>query len=140
MDKTLTEEQEAAYRAGKVQYDLAGGEAGLEKLANDFYDRMETLKEAEGILKMHPEDLEESRDKLARFLCSYMSGPSRYEEKYGNIRLGPAHGHLKIGPAQRDMWLRCMEYALDQQPYEESFKAFMFKRFSFTAEMCRNQD
>ena len=48
------------------------------KLANDFYDIMEELSEAKHILSLHPNNLEESRDKLARFLCFYMNGPHLY--------------------------------------------------------------
>ena len=59
----------ASYRVGDTQYKLAGEEAGCFKLANDFYDLMEQLDETQHILSLHPGDLEESRDKLARFLC-----------------------------------------------------------------------
>ena len=50
---------------------------------------MEELSEAKHILSLHPNNLaEESRDKLARFLCFYMNGPHLYQEKYGTIQLG----------------------------------------------------
>ena len=70
----------ATYRAGDTQYRLAGEEAGCFKLANDFYDLMEQLDETQHILSLHPGDLEESRDKLSRFLCFYMNGPHLYQE------------------------------------------------------------
>lgn len=127
------------YRTGDTQFQLAGGVEGITKLANDFYDQMETLPEAKRILHMHPTDLTESREKLARFLCGYLNGPELYEEKYGPIQLAPAHGHLAIGTPEKEAWLRCMEKALEQQPYPPEFKAFILKRLSIPADRCRNR-
>ena len=67
----MTEYLEKYYREGDNQFRFAGGVEGIMKLANDFYDAMERLPEATGILKLHPTDLAESRDKLGRFLCGY---------------------------------------------------------------------
>ncbi len=97
------------YREADNQFQLAGGLEGITKLANDFYDQMETLPEAKRILHMHPTDLTVSREKLSRFLCGYMNGPELYEEKYGPIQLAPAHSHLAIGTPEKEAWLLCME-------------------------------
>lgn len=127
------------YREGDTQYQLAGGIEGCRKLADDFYDVMETLPEARKILFMHPNDLEVSRDKLALFLVGYMDGPALFEEKYGPIALGAAHGHLSIGSSERDMWLNCMRKALDMQDWPETFKDFMFMRFHTPASRIQNR-
>ena len=55
------------YREGDKQYQLAGGQEGCFKLANDFYDLMEELNETKHILSLHPNDLEESRTSLQDF-------------------------------------------------------------------------
>ena len=128
-----------AYREGDRQFQMAGGIEGITKLANDFYDQMETLPEAKRILHMHPTDLTESREKLARFLCGYMNGPELYEEKYGPLQLAPAHAHLPIGTPEKEAWLLCMQRALDLQPYPQEFKDFMMKRLAIPAERCRNR-
>lgn len=128
-----------SYRAGDTQFRMAGGVEGITKLANDFYDQMQTLSEARKILHMHPTDLTESREKLARFLCGYMNGPELYEEKYGPIQLSPAHAHLPIGSTEKAAWLLCMEKALAMQPYPEAFKVFMLNRLQTPAERCRNR-
>lgn len=133
------EELHESYRQGDTQFRVAGGVEGITKLANDFYDQMQQLPEARRILHMHPTDLTESREKLARFLCGYMNGPELYEEKYGPIRLAPAHAHLPIGSAEKAAWLLCMERALALQPYPEAFKAFMLNRLQTPAENCRNR-
>ena len=133
------EKQHAEYREGDNQFRIAGGVEGITKLVNDFYDIMETLPEARKVLFMHPTDLTESRDKLARFLCGYLDGPDLYEEKYGSIHLAPAHAHLAIGTAEKEVWLLCMTKALEKQAYPEAFKEFLLKRLSVPAENCRNR-
>lgn len=128
-----------SYRQGDAQFRLAGGLEGITKLANDFYDQMERLPEARRILHMHPTDLTESREKLARFLCGYMNGPALYEEKYGPIQLAPAHAHLRIGTAEKEAWLLCMKNALALQPWPPAFRDFLLARLQTPAERCRNR-
>lgn len=133
------EKQYDEYREGDTQFRLAGGVDGITKLANDFYDVMETLPESRKILFMHPNDLTESRDKLARFLCGYFDGPDLYAEKYGPMQLSPAHAHLSIGIAEKDAWLRCMEKAIEMQDWPNPFKAFVLMRLETPAERIRNR-
>jgi len=128
-----------SYRQGDAQFQIAGGEDGCMKLANDFYDMMEILPEAQHIRSLHPNDLIPSREKLGLFLCGYMNGPERYEEKYGPIQLAPAHAHIPIGTAEKEAWLLCMEKALELQIYPQEFKDFLLQRLSVPAERCRNR-
>ncbi len=129
----------AYYREGDHQFQLAGGVEGITQLSNDFYDVMAQRKESRKILHMHPTDLTESREKLARFLCGYMNGPELYEEKYGPLALGPAHGHLSIGSVEKEAWLLCMKKALEMQPYEQTFKDFLFMRLNVPAGRIQNR-
>jgi len=130
---------ESGYGVGDTSFQTAGGEEGVKKLVNDFYDVMETLPQAETIRAMHPEDLEVSRDKLYRFLCAWLGGPRLFREKYGPISIPQAHSHLHIGEQERDAWLACMTVALDQQDYEQPFKDYLIKALGVPAERCRNQ-
>ena len=125
------------YGIGDASFQAAGGEAGIRQLVNDFYDVMEQDERAAAILAMHPEDLEMSRDKLARFLCGWLGGPKRFSEKYGPIRIPKAHQHLHIGEGDRDAWLYCMQKALEQQDYAEDFKAYMLRELFVPAERSR---
>ena len=129
-----------AYGVGDASYQAAGQEAGIRKLVSAFYSVMGVLPEARKIREMHPTDLEVTEDKLARFLCGWLGGPKLYQGKYGTIRIPKAHRHLAIGPAERDAWLKCMEEALDQQPYETSFKQYLLEQFYVPAEGSRNRD
>lgn len=122
------------YGQGDASFQAAGGKQGLRKLVDDFYDVMQHEACAETILKMHPDDLTISRDKLALFLCGWLGGPRLFKQKYGTIHLPVAHKHLMVDADARDAWLHCMSIALAQQDYEESFKAYMLAQLTVPAQ------
>ncbi|PIP93552.1 MAG: globin [Bdellovibrio sp. CG12_big_fil_rev_8_21_14_0_65_39_13] len=126
-----------AYGQRDTSYQAAGKEQGLRKLSTDFYAFMDTLPEASAIRKMHKEDLALMTDKLTLFLTMWLGGPQKYLEKYGPVNMPQAHRHLIINEAERDAWLLCMDKALNQQDYDESFKDYLKKQFRFPAEMIR---
>ncbi len=95
---------------------------------------MDTLPEARAIRAMHQADLTESADKLARFLCGWLGGPKRYQEKYGSISIPGSHRHVPIGPADRDAWLECMRCAIARQPYTPAFAAYLLRALSVPAQ------
>ena len=139
MNSSESEQEVRTYGDGDSSYLAAGGEAGLRRLVDDFYDAMAHLPEAKRIRDMHSKDLTGSRDKLARFLCGWLGGPKRYQEKYGTIRIPKAHNHLDIGLEERDAWLRCMEEALKTQPYALSFKTYLMAQLFVPADRSRNR-
>ena len=57
-------------------FDLFGGELGVRKLVDAFYDRMDFEAEFATIRALHPTTLEESRNKLYWFLCGWLGGPN----------------------------------------------------------------
>jgi hemoglobin len=128
------------YGAGDASYQAAGGEAGIKKLVDDFYDAMERLPEAEKIRNMHPADLTISRDKLTLFICGWLGGPRLYAQKYGPIRIPQVHSHLEIGRGERDAWLLCMREARKIQPYAAAFKQYLLEQLYVPAERSRNRE
>jgi hemoglobin len=126
-----------AYGDGDASFQAAGGEAGIRALVDSFYDFMDSLPEARRIRGMHPADLGESRDKLARFLCGWLGGPRRYREKYGPISIPGVHAHLPIGEADRDAWLECMRRAAAEQPHADAFRAYLLAQLAIPAERVR---
>lgn len=129
-----------SYGQQNASFQAAGGETGIRTLVNAFYDEMERADYASTILSMHPDDLEISRDKLARFLCGWLGGPKRYSEKYGSMSIPTAHKHLDIGLAERDAWLACMKTAIDLQDYASDFKIYLLEQLSVPAERVRTRD
>ncbi len=130
----------AEFGQGDASFQAAGGREGVYRLVTDFYDFMATLPEASKILRMHPQDLEESKDKLARFLCGWLGGPRLYQEKYGQISIPAVHAHLGIGAAERDAWLLCMQHAIEKQNYRDDFKSYLYQQLSIPAHRVTNQD
>ncbi|MFT4560513.1 MAG: hemoglobin [Gammaproteobacteria bacterium] len=121
------------YGIGDASYQAAGGDTGIRRLVDAFYDDMETSQQAKIVRGMHPDDLTTSRDKLARFLCGWLNGPNRYNEKYGTISIPAAHAHLTISSAERDAWLNCMERAISAQPYQNDFKTYLLNQLKVPA-------
>ena len=125
------------YGQDDASFQAAGGQQGLRRLVDAFYDQMEQLAEAKTIRDMHAADLEVSRDKLALFLCGWLGGPKLYREKYGAIGIPKAHRHLNIGLGERDAWLLCMERAVALQPYAADFKVYLLEQLAVPAERSR---
>ena len=76
---------------GPTLYELIGGEIGLRKLVERFYDLIDSAPEAAQIRALHPKSLKQSREKFFMFLSGWSGGPSLYMEKYGHPRLRMRH-------------------------------------------------
>ncbi len=123
-----------------ASFQAAGGEVGVKKLVNDFYDFMQQIPQANKVLNMHPQPLDTSRDKLFRFLCGWLGGPRLFQEKYGPINIPAVHAHLSIGTKERDAWLMCMEKAIALQNYTPEFSVYLLTQLKIPAERVRNQE
>jgi hemoglobin len=127
------------YGTGDTSFQAAGGEVGIKKLVDRFFERMGTDPRFSIIYNMHPDDIGTSIDKLARFLCGWLGGPKRYQEKYGSINIPAVHQHLAIGTAERDQWLSCMKESIDEQTYEADFKEYLIFQLGIPAEVIRQR-
>ncbi len=115
-------------------YKVAGGEAGVRRLVNEFYHQMESQKRGQHIRAMHKDNLDIVKDKLSLFLMAWLGGPRNYAEKYGGISIPMVHQHLVIGEEERDTWLFCMEEALKHQDYDTTFKKYLIEQLALPAE------
>ncbi|MDF3035962.1 MAG: hypothetical protein K0S28_1236 [Paucimonas sp.] len=120
-------------------YDEIGGEHKLRELVDRFYDLMELQPEFSEIRVMHPPTLDGSRDKLFWFLSGWMGGPSHYIERFGHPRLRARHLPFAIGSAERDQWLRCMAWAMQDLGYSEDMQLRLMHSFFQTADWMRNK-
>jgi len=131
------------YGQADASFREAGGEEGIRLLVDSFYDQMRDNPRYQKIWQWHPgltsddQQKELSRDKLARFLCSWMGGPKRYQETYGSIQIPRVHKHLKVTEVEKQMWLNCMRDALALQNYPADFRHYLLKQLSVPAEMIR---
>ena len=86
-------------------YDRIGGFDTIDRLVETFYRNMDALPEARGIRAAHADDLSPTRAILKVYLAEWLGGPKEYSAKKGHPRLRMRHGHLRIGPAERDAWM-----------------------------------
>jgi hemoglobin len=128
-----------SYGIEDASYQAAGREIGIRKLVDDFFAHMGSDSRFKVIYGMHPEDIEVSRDKLARFLCGWLGGPKLYQEKYGGISIPRVHEHLTIATPERDQWLTCMRETVAEQPFESDFKTYLMQQLFVPAEGVRRR-
>lgn len=120
-------------------YETLGGEAGVRKLVDHFYDYMDSENEAEHLRSMHAKSLRVSREKLFLFLSGWLGGPDLYIEKYGHPRLRRRHLPFAIGKRERDQWMYCMQKALGDMPIDDALREQLARAFQATADHMRNQ-
>jgi hemoglobin len=126
--------------AAPTAYDLLGGDKKLRELVDRFYDLMDLEPEFAGIRALHPTPLDSSRDKLYWFLSGWMGGPSMYIERFGHPRLRARHLPYAIASPERDQWLRCMAWAMQDVGVEDSLQLRLMQSFYETADWMRNQE
>ena len=120
-------------------FETMGGEAGVRRLVDAFYDHMDLDPEFVAIRALHPETLEHSRDKLFWFLCGWLGGPNHYIERFGHPRLRARHLPFAIGRAERDAWLACMQRALSAVDLAPEVSGWFLAQMQHTADWMRNQ-
>lgn len=135
----MSKEDNQNYGVGDSSFLAAGGEADIKQLVEMFYEHMGTDPRFSTIYNMHSDDIATSIDKLARFLCGWLGGPKRFQEKYGPISIPSVHQHLSIGTDERDQWLTCMKESIDEQTYDAEFKEYLIVQLSIPAEVIRTR-
>ncbi|MFL5578867.1 MAG: group II truncated hemoglobin [Gemmatimonadaceae bacterium] len=120
-------------------YELVGGEAGIRRLVDRFYDIMDTAPEAATIRALHAKSLKASREKLFMFMTGWTGGPQLYVEKHGHPRLRMRHFPFSIGGRERDEWLWCMDRALDEHPMPDEVRRHLRERLHALADHMRNR-
>ncbi|GMV09302.1 MAG TPA: group II truncated hemoglobin [Gemmatimonadaceae bacterium] len=121
-------------------YDLMGGEEGIRRLVDRFYDLMDDSPEAANVRALHATSLKRSREKLFMYLSGWTGGPPLYESQYGHPRLRMRHLPFTIGKRERDEWLWCMEQALDEHEMPAELRVHLRQRLRQLADHMRNID
>ena len=120
-------------------FELIGGDAKLRELVDRFYDLMDLEPEFAGIRALHPTPLDGSRDKFYWFLSGWTGGPSLYIERFGHPRLRARHLPFAIASSERDQWLRCMAWAMQDVGIDEALQERLMHSFFETADWMRNK-
>ncbi len=123
----------------ELPFDAVGGELGVRRLVDRFYDLMDSAPEAANVRALHAASLKQSREKLHFFLTGWLGGPQLYIERYGHPRLRARHLPFAIGSRERDEWLWCMDRALAEHAMPEPLRASLREKLHGLADHMRNQ-
>ena len=92
---------------GQTVYEAIGGEAGVRKLDDHFYELMDTLQEGKAARAIHPADLSDSNQKLFEYFSGWLGGPQLFVERRGPPMLRARHLHARIAAPEVESWLIC---------------------------------
>lgn len=115
-----------------------GGDEGIRRLVDRFYDIMDSADEASNVRALHAQSLKQSREKLYLFLTGWTGGPPVYIEKFGHPRLRARHLPFSIGIRERDEWLWCMDQALDEAAMPDELRSGIRQKLHEVADFMRN--
>ncbi|MEW6562937.1 MAG: group II truncated hemoglobin [Pseudomonadota bacterium] len=120
-------------------YQRIGGEEKIRALVKRFYQLMDTLPEAQGIRRMHEENLDEIEEVLFKFLTGWMGGPQLYIQERGHPMLRRRHLPFSIGDSERDQWMQCMNQALNEIVEDAGLRQELSAAFLKVADHMRNR-
>ncbi len=123
----------------QTPFERFGGELGVRKLVDAFYDHMDFEANFATIRALHPTTLDGSRDKLFWFLCGWLGGPNHYIERFGHPRLRARHMPFAIGTVERDQWMTCMRQALVDCEADAELSEWLLGQLYGTADWMRNK-
>jgi hemoglobin len=119
-------------------YAEVGGAPVFEKLVARFY---EEVARDEVLRPLYPEeDLGPAEVRLRMFLEQYWGGPRTYSEQRGHPRLRMRHMPFKVGPIERDAWLRCMRIAVDESGLDAAHRDQLWQYLHYAAMSMQNSD
>lgn len=97
-------------------YQLLGGEDGISRLVDVFYDIVEQDPAAAPLHALHLDGhgVAHSRVEQTRFLMGFFGGPRLYVEFHGHSDVRAIHAHVPITGETRDIWIRSMNLAFDR--------------------------
>ncbi len=119
-------------------YAEVGGAPVFEKLVARFYQE---VAQDEVLRPLYPEeDLGPAEVRLRMFLEQYWGGPRTYSDQRGHPRLRMRHVSFKVGPIERDAWLRCMRIAVDEADLDEAHRQQLWQYLQYAAQSMLNSD
>lgn len=122
--------------APETFYEQVGGEPTFRFIVRRFY---EEVAKDELLRPIYPEeDLGPAEERLRLFLIQYWGGPTTYSEQRGHPRLRMRHAPFKVGPTERDAWLRCMRIAVDEAGLAQEHRERLWQYLEMAAQSMMN--
>jgi hemoglobin len=118
-------------RSPRNFYAEVGGTETFRRIVGRFY---ELVAEDPVLRPIYPEeDLGPAEGRLRMFLEQYWGGPRTYSDQRGHPRLRMRHAPFRIGPIERDAWLRCMRIAVDEANLDDEHRAMLWQYLEMAA-------
>ncbi len=118
-----------------TMYELLGGEAGIRRVVDAFYDHMEGDADFALIRAMHAADLSPMRQGLFEFISGWIGGPPLFIQRKGSPCLTEAHAPYTIDRTARDQWLECMRRAMVDAEVAPRYQEALTPGFESIADM-----
>jgi hemoglobin len=119
-------------------YAEVGGAETFHKIVSRFYQQ---VADDPVLRPLYPEeDLGPAEVRLRMFLEQYWGGPRTYSDQRGHPRLRMRHGPFRIGPIERDAWLRCMRVAVDEAGLDDQHRSMLWQYLEMAAASMVNSD
>ncbi|KAA0093260.1 globin [Mycolicibacterium sp. P1-18] len=120
-------------------YDEVGGAETFQTIVSTFY---QLVREDEILRPLYPDDdLDGAEERLRMFLEQYWGGPRTYSDLRGHPRLRMRHAPFKVGPLERDAWLRCMHTAVaevDSSTLDDAHRQVLLNYLEMAAQSMVN--
>ncbi|HEY1966631.1 MAG TPA: globin [Pseudonocardia sp.] len=112
-------------------FDEVGGAETFHAIVARFYQQ---VADDPVLRPLYPEqDLGPAEVRLRMFLEQYWGGPRTYSEQRGHPRLRMRHAPFRIGPIEREAWLRCMRVAVDEAGLDAEHRATLWRYLEMAA-------
>ncbi|MGW4353640.1 globin [Nocardia sp. NPDC004582] len=120
-------------------FEAVGGQATFHRIVAAFYREVA----ADEVLRpLYPEeDLGPAERRLRMFLEQYWGGPRTYSDERGHPRLRMRHHPFKVGPIERDAWLRAMRIAvaeIEPEVLDDAHRKQLLDYFEMAANSLMN--
>jgi hemoglobin len=120
-------------------FELAGGEAGIARLVDAFYDAMEREPAFARLRGIHAADLTPMRARLADYLTQWTGGPRRYAERHPERScVVSAHAPFPIDRRMAEDWMACMRQAFAAAGVSQDFRRMVEPVMAQMCEGLRN--
>jgi hemoglobin len=100
---------------------------------------MDSAPEAARLRAMHAKDLAPMRERHLEFLSGWLGGPPLYFQCPNHNCVMSAHRPYAIGAEERDEWMMCMRWALEDCGVPKELRELLDQPFLRMAEAFRNR-
>ena len=111
-------------------FDRIGGEAGIRRLVDRFYDLMDENPRYAALRAMHKPDLAATRLSLTGFLVGWLGGPRDWFTARPGACVMSLHRGLGVGPDTAGQWLHAMARAVEDIQIEPALASTMRGAFA----------